>query len=113
LGKDYNFSLEGKSYAWMFLIYGSAAFLFPLGFQILKGLPLILRLIIYALVIFGVEFITGWLLELMVGKCPWEYSSRFAICGYIRLDYMPFWMICGLIIERIYLFLVDHQLMEA
>jgi len=41
------------------------------------------------------------------GRCPWHYDSRWAVHGYIRLDYAPFWLIFGFIIETVYLWLLS------
>ena len=100
-----DYRLKGHSYIWMFPIYGLAGILFPLTYDFIADLPLILRLIIYTTSIFTVEFITGWLLELCTGECPWKYDHKWAVKGYIRLDYAPFWMIFGFGIESAYLFL--------
>jgi len=106
--KKIDYSLTGHSYAWMFGIYGLVAIFLPTGYELFAGLPLLLRLLVYALCIFVVEFITGWILELTTGKCPWHYDTEWAVKGYIRLDYLPFWMVFGFIIESVYLFLCNH-----
>lgn len=92
--------LTGQSSLWMFPIYGSAAFLEPLCSRI-KGKPALLRGGFYAIFIFIGEFITGSLLS---GKnlCPWDYSrSKWHINKVIRLDYIPNWILAGLLFERI------------
>ena len=98
-------SLTGKTYVWMFPIY----ILIPLAMgpiiKFLKERPLVLRLIIYVLGIYIVEFSTGFLLELITGKCPWEYTSGWHIMGYIRLDYFPSWLAFAFIIEYLYLYI--------
>ncbi len=106
--KKINYSLTGHSYIWMFGIYGLVAIFLPPAYDFLANLPLLVRLLIYALAIFIVEFITGWLIEKITGKCPWHYDTTWAVKGYIRLDYLPFWMVFGWIIERVYLFLCNH-----
>ena len=58
---------------------------------------------IYArIVIFAAEFIYGLLLKLVIKKCPWEYRSKWAIMGVVRIDYLPFWLVFGYILELIY-----------
>ncbi|MDB5227513.1 MAG: hypothetical protein JWN78_1706 [Bacteroidota bacterium] len=96
----FDLKLEGHSYIWMFFIYGSAAILFPPVYKLIERYPMLIRLLIIALGIFAMEFITGALLHLITGKCPWEYTSRWNICGYIRLDYLPFWMLFAFILEK-------------
>ena len=35
-----------------------------------------------------------------IGRCPWDYSaSPWSVNGLIRLDYAPFWWLCGLLYE--------------
>lgn len=99
-------SLKGVSYIWMIPIYGSASFLFPLGFRMLKHWPRLLRYFTYAVGIFVVEFVTGFVLEQLTGRCPWEYQTGWHIAGYIRLDYLPLWMMFGAALEEF------HKLVE-
>lgn len=97
-----DWSLTGKSYVWMFPIYGSAAIFLNLLMPYLRKFNFFIRLIFYPIGIFIVEYITGWLLDLITGKCPWEYHSPYAIHGYINLAYTPFWMLFGIALELIY-----------
>lgn len=96
--------LKGHSYLWMFPIYGIIAFLFPVAYDFTSSWNIFTRMILYALIILLVEYILGYLIEKITGKCPWEYSSRFAVHGYIRLDYIPLWALFGLLIEIVYVF---------
>jgi hypothetical protein len=98
--RPFDLKLQGESYVWMFFIYGLAAVLFPPVYLRLKELSWPARLLVYAIGIFAIEFSTGWMLDLSIGKCPWEYTSRWNICGYIRLDYLPVWMLFGFILEK-------------
>jgi uncharacterized membrane protein len=95
-----NLSLKGVSYIWMLPIYGMASILFPIGHGLIEGWPRLLRYFTYALVILIVEFITGFALEKATGRCPWEYQTGWHIAGYIRLDYLPLWMMFGATLEE-------------
>jgi len=95
-------SLTGTSYLWMFLIYGSIAFLMPVAQSLLDRYPLVTRLIGYTILIFTVEYFTGLFLDLVTGSCPWAYNSQWDVHGYIRLDYAPFWLVFSYMIERLY-----------
>ncbi len=97
--------LLGFSYIWMFPIYGLIAFFAPIVFRFLLKYPLLLRLFLAAIIIFVVEFISGFLLDQLTGSCPWEYKYGFHIMGYIQLEYLPAWMLFVFIIEKIYKFL--------
>lgn len=101
----FDFKLIGHSYFWMFFIYGLIAILFPLIYEKVKNAFIALRLLIYAILIFLIEFITGFILDQTIGSCPWQYTSKYSICGYIRLDYIFFWMIFGYLIEYLYVYL--------
>ena len=96
-----DWSLTGQSYIWMFPIYGSIAFFLPVAQNLLDRYPLFTRLIGYTILIFTVEYFSGWLLDLTTGACPWEYSGQWAVHGYIRLDYAPIWLLFSYAIEQI------------
>lgn len=92
--------LQGHTYVWMILIYGSASFLIPWYYSKIKSNPIFIRLLLYALGIFIVEYIAGFALQTLTGSCPWEYTTGWHISGFIRLDYLPFWMFFGYILEK-------------
>ncbi len=98
-------SLTGKTYVWMLPIHGLVPILAGPMFRLLEDKPRLLRLTIYVLGIFAVEFITGGLLELIIGKCPWEYTTGWHIMGYIRLDYFPAWFFYAFLLESLYNYL--------
>lgn len=101
-------SLTGKTYVWMFPIY----ILIPIigGFLFDKMRPYFwfLRIFVYALIIFIVEFISGFLLDQITGKCPWEYTTGLQVMGYIRLDYLPAWMFFAFWVEYFYNYMNDR-----
>lgn len=92
--------LVGQTSLYMFPIYGCAAVFKPLFIVIRRFAP-VTRGLIYALFIFLGEFVSGTILENR-SLCPWNYSRhRWHIKGLIRLDFLPFWFIAGLLFERI------------
>ncbi|MBW9151841.1 putative ABC transporter permease [Clostridium estertheticum] len=94
--------LRGTTCIWMFPIYGLAVFLEPVHNRI-RHLPLIVRGGIYMVLIFAVELISGLLLRLVLGECPWKYVNKtLSICGVITLDYAPVWIIYGILFEKIH-----------
>ena len=94
--------LRGTTCIWMFPIYGLAIFLEPVHNRI-KHLPLILRGGIYMILIFAVELVSGLLLRLMLGTCPWNYVNQgMSLYGIITLDYAPVWLLVGMAFERIH-----------
>ncbi len=100
-----NWSLEGKTYVWMFFIYALIKPLFDLAYHKISKLNVLIRIFIYSIIILLIEFVSGFILESIIGICPWKYSNGLTFQGYIRLDYIFFWMLFGYIIEYLYLFL--------
>jgi hypothetical protein len=98
-------SLTGKTYVWMMPIYA----IIPLGMSIVyplvKHLPLFVRLSIYVFCIYVIEFVAGFGLAQITGKCPWEYTAGWHFMGYIRLDYFPAWLLFVYIVETLFIFL--------
>lgn len=92
----------GKTSLWMFPIYGCACIqqqLYPLIAQF----ALLFRGALYALIIFAVEFVSGWFLRDIANACPWDYSgARFNVFGLVRLDYAPLWMLEAIALERVF-----------
>jgi uncharacterized membrane protein len=95
--------LTGHTYLWMLPIYGLLA---PLGeplHNLLRHHFWLLRGLVYLAGIWAVEFVTGWLLRKLTGKCPWDYSHlRGNFQGLIALEYAPVWFLFGLGFERVH-----------
>ena len=99
-------NLKCKTYLWMFPIYGMGVFLEPLH-EAIRSFTWLYRGFIWAAVIFLIEFVTGYILKLTIGECPWDYDREIAIAavtvkGLIRLDYLPVWFCVGLLFERMH-----------
>lgn len=95
--------LPGFTFLWMFPIYGLAVLMEPLHDEI-GLLPWYVRGVIWVGVIFAFEYLSGWVLAMILGRCPWDYShvTPYHIHGLIRLDYAPAWFIAGLFFERLH-----------
>ena len=98
-----DWSLIGKSYLWMFPIYGLAAFLFEPVHNLIRDIIWPLRGLIYVTGFYLVEFSAGWLLKIITGKCPWDYShARYHFKGLIRWDYAPLWFGFCFVLEQVH-----------
>jgi uncharacterized membrane protein len=96
-------ALAGRTYLWMFPIYGLCAPGFEPLHDAIRGWAWPLRGLIYMAGIFLIEAITGLLLKVVIGRCPWDYSyARTSVLGVIRLDYAPVWFGAGLVLERVH-----------
>ncbi|MDD3839624.1 MAG: hypothetical protein PHP06_03535 [Clostridia bacterium] len=98
-----NWTLASHTYLWMLPVYGSAVFLEPIHNRIRRH-PWISRGILWMGVILVIEYVSGWLIQQVIGVCPWDYSNNtnFSVNGFIRLDYAPAWFIAGLLFEHVH-----------
>lgn len=95
--------LAGQTYLWMFPLYGAGGLLFEPLHDALRDQPWPLRGLVWMLLIFLVEYFSGWLLRRLTGRCPWDYAcARTNIHGLVRLDYAPVWFIFGFLLERLH-----------
>ena len=98
---DRDWMLGGNSYLWMFPIYGASGLLIQLLHNVFADYNFVFRGLLYAAYILVGEFITGSILKLLLGRCPWHYTAKFAVKNVIRLDYAPVWFVFGLVIEKV------------
>lgn len=97
-----NWKLVSKTSLWMFPIYGLAACFCPV-YHAIRRCCILVRAVIYAVLIFFMEYVTGSVLSLF-HICPWNYDhARFHLHGLIRFDYFPVWMLAGILFERLVL----------
>ncbi|MDD5660253.1 MAG: hypothetical protein PHR39_09645 [Actinomycetota bacterium] len=95
-------ALKGRSYLWMFLIYGCFGLIIKPLYPLISFIPFVIRGLIYTAIIFVGEFAYGFLLKLIIKKVPWEYKTRWSILGIVNLAYLPFWLLLSYILELIY-----------
>lgn len=92
--------LIGHSSVWMLPIYGLASIIGDIYPKIAK-FPKLLRAFLYGLCFLIVEFMSGKVLT-RLGVCPWCYDGcRYSVDGVIRLDFLPLWMVVGMLYEHI------------
>jgi hypothetical protein len=95
--------LEGKTYLWMFPVYGLGGMMFVRVHAAIAGWPWVAKGLVYCIGAFAVEALAGWILKLLTKRIPWDYSyARWsALGGVIRLDYAPVWFAFGMILEQV------------
>ena len=92
--------LMGQTSAWMFPIYGTAALIGEISPKIAHW-PTPARALLYGGAIMTGEYISGSILT-KFDICPWSYKGcKYTINDIVRLDFLPFWMVAGLLFERI------------
>ncbi|MCL6477146.1 MAG: hypothetical protein K6T65_01900 [Peptococcaceae bacterium] len=101
--------LTAGTYLWMFPIYGLAIFMEPLHDNI-RNWPWLIRGILWVLMIWAIEFISGGTIRLVAGASPWDYSGStpWQRDGLIRLDMAPLWFVTGFLFERVHDFLTRN-----
>jgi uncharacterized membrane protein len=101
--------LSAGTYLWMFPIYGLAIFMEPLH-NLIRAWPWLIRGVVWILVIWAIEYVTGGTIRLLTGVSPWDYTgtTRWQIDGLIRLDMAPLWFITGFLFEKVHDFLVSR-----
>ncbi len=97
---DRNLRAMGTTYLWMLPVYGLGAEALALLRDGIQNAWVFVPLAVVA--IYAIEFSTGWILEKVIGRCPWDYgNARFGIMGLVRLDYLPFWLGVALLFDQI------------
>lgn len=97
--------LRGYTYLWMVPIYALVYPFCRLLYPRLSSYPMLIRGCFYMIIIYAVEYASGFLLRRLVGQCPWEGEYRKAkwhLHGLIRLDFAPAWIVAALIFEWTY-----------
>ena len=97
-------SMQGFTFLVMVPIYGLMVFLEPLH-NSLRPHPWWIRGLIYLTMIWTIEYTSGLILTILLGSCPWHYSDRLNINGYITLRMAPEWFLAGLGFEFLHDFL--------
>ena len=87
---------------WMFVVWPTGFFALEYAQTKVNKFHFIVRAGAYAIVCLSVEYAFGMFFKYVLGDIPWNYSySDFHIDGAIRLDYIPFWALAGLVSERV------------
>lgn len=101
------------TYLWMFPIYGLSILLEPVHEHI-RHLPVVVRGGVYTLLLFAGEYSTGKMLQLLIGKCPWDYGTGpYIFDGIIKLSFIPVWFLAGLGFELLHDYLIDKGIGEG
>lgn len=93
----------GQTYLWMFPVWGFGGLVFEKVALFLKNgkARLWLRVFVYTSGLMMVEYASGLAITVFTGTVPWDYSldTQYHLDGLVRYDYLPFWMVCGIVME--------------
>ena len=113
VGQAGNWSLRGASSPWMLPIYGLIGIVLdPIARPMKRRrIPLPLRAVVYVVLIFAVEYVSGRiLLHFGINRrdvdnmhTVWDYGwARFNLHGQIALEMAPTWYVLALFLEFLY-----------
>ena len=100
-----DWNLHGHSSPWMMLDYGlMGVILMPMARRLIKfGFPLPVRALVYMLVIYFVEYVSGVIFTWGFGLRVWSYEGiPYNLHGQIMLYSAPGWYLLGLLGEYLY-----------
>lgn len=107
----YLYAFAGVSSIWSLPIYGTCGLALEILSRKLRThhVPIYFRAFLYVLVIYLWEYTSGTLLSIF-SACPWNYKDfTYNIGGLITLEYAPFWLITGLLAEKVLVQSLDHR----
>ncbi len=108
LVKKHDLRLQGYTQVWVMPLYGfGGLFLFEWFQGLIQNQNIVFRFVLYALLIFLVEYLAGFVFKMITGQCPWEYKGKWSIKGYINLPHLPFWGAVGLVFEVVHNYLIS------
>lgn len=97
-----NFSMHGQSSPWMMLDYGLLGLIvMPLAARMIRlGIPLAGRALVYMVLIYAVEYVSGIIFTWGLGLRVWDYTGiPYNLHGQIMLYSAPLWYGLGLAAE--------------
>ncbi|MFL5320006.1 MAG: putative ABC transporter permease [Myxococcaceae bacterium] len=91
-----------QTYLWMHPIYGAAGLALEAVHTKLPRKQIGTRLAATVGVIYATEYLSGWILKRVLGKCPWDYTGKGVnVHGLVRLDYLPAWLLAAYLFEPV------------
>ncbi len=106
-GQAPDWRLRGQVSLWAFPLFGLLAVFYEPVHDGLRPIHWFMRGATYAVGIWVVEYVAGWLLSKLLGHCPWDYSGwRGNLQGLITWEFGVVWFAFGLALEPVHDFLV-------
>lgn len=103
-----DWKLQGFTQVWTMPLYAlGGVYLFEKIHLAIIDLNIICRFVIYALVIYVIEYIASFLIEKIIHKKPWDYSAKMCnLNGRVTCYHFPFWGFVGILFEVIHNYLI-------
>ena len=88
--KKKDLRLQGYTQLWVMPLYAiGGVLLFERLHLAILAWNIAFRFALYALLIFLIEYMAGFIAKQLTGKCPWEYKGKWSVHGYISLPHFP------------------------
>ena len=102
-----SWKLEGKTYLWMLPLYGFGGLLFTEvhTFFLNEDFSLVVRLPIYLVGLYLIEYLAGIALFKLTGDHVWRYDGKWQYGHVINFLYAPAWLFYLFLLEVIHDFL--------
>lgn len=99
---NHQLTLKGHTYLWMVPVWTCGFFALGRVERYVRKYHYLIRGVAYTMTCLTVEYLSGMYFLLTLGVIPWDYSeATWNVHGAIRLDYLPFWFIAGLLSEYV------------
>lgn len=98
--------LHGNTQLWVILMYSFGGILF----EFFQQIDYRLRVSLYVVFIYAIEYFTGWCLHHYLGACPWHYHEAGNVHGLIQLAYIPWWAIFAVLADNVIYIAVNYRL---
>ncbi|OGP12970.1 MAG: hypothetical protein A2053_01995 [Deltaproteobacteria bacterium GWA2_50_8] len=100
--KNRDYMLFGRTSFWILPVYGTIALFFPIVQSYVHHWRWPFRGLVYLLVIWSIEYVSGEFFKRILRKPVWHYTSRWSIHGNVNLLHAPLFFGFGLIVEWTY-----------
>lgn len=94
-----NYRATAQTYLWMLPVYALGGLALDFARDTLHWHYAFMA-VVYVGIIYALEFCSGYVLQRLVGRCPWHYGlSHWTPMGLVNLKYLPYWYGLGLLFE--------------
>lgn len=102
--------LHGNTQLWVIALYTIGGLIFEWIHS--KYSSKKLRIGLFVIVVYTLEYTAGITLRKVLGECPWNYTQAGNIHGLVQIYYLPAWVIFAIIADYGIKLALTHDLVE-
>ena len=106
-----DFMLHGNTQLWVIIIYALGGLLFEQVHHQINSTTV--RVSMYLLLVYILEYTAGWILLQLLGECPWHYYEPGNIHGLVQLRYIPSWLLFVIIANKGIYYALNYDLVRV